>query len=355
MEEERTRENCFRVVSLANLEPDSLLPKCQAVRFAPEESKNQPLTLLEVTPEVADQLEKGEEFVFRGEPNDWVSLCSKENVYDIKDAETSNSLLLVKDLCQSDGCKDYDEDLAHNVTVVNTFYTFLEIKPTRPGWQKLFRLLEEKIMINFKEDKNTAFWLESELLDRVQCSEKQLIEGLKSVDAIEMDSGKWTLIDSDFRMRIVSLICNLISENSWSWSKVPKIDTVQILSEIEPQIIISQVFDHFFDSEGKVLREKLCRFYGEYLLQSSSAFDFNEFFSIWQESLPIIDNDSEEPFKVDIKQLEGLALVDKGQIRWFPESKLPPVIQERLVVLFDTKEKWTLDEITPFVTNLTTA
>ena len=179
--------------------------------------------------------------------------------------------------------------------------------------------------------------------------------GLKSVDAIEMDSGKWTLIDSDFRMRIVSLICNLISENSWSWSKVPKIDTVQILSEIEPQIIISQVFDHFFDSEGKVLREKLCRFYGEYLLQSSSAFDFNEFFSIWQESLPIIDNDSEEPFKVDIKQLEGLALVDKGQIRWFPESKLPPVIQERLVVLFDTKEKWTLDEITPFVTNLTTA
>ena len=76
--------------------------------------------------------------------------------------------------------------------------------------------------------------------------------------------------------------------------------------------------------------------------------------NIWQESLPIIDDENEENFKVEIKQLEGLALVDQEQIRFFPESKLPINIQERLVVLFDTKEKWTLDEITPFVINLTT-
>jgi len=77
-----------------------------------------------------------------------------------------------------------------------------------------------------------------------------------------------------------------------------------------------------------------------------------EFLNIWQESMPVVDFG--EGFKVDLKQLEGLAVLTKDQIRYFPESKLPVTIQERLGVLFDTKEKWSLDEITPFVINLTT-
>ena len=50
----------------------------------------------------------------------------------------------------------------------------------------------------------------------------------------------------------------------------------------------------------------------------------------------------------------GLALVTKDQIRYFPEATLPIVVQDRLSILFSTKEKWTLDEITPFVINMTT-
>ena len=58
-------------------------------------------------------------------------------------------------------------------------------------------------------------------------------------------------------------------------------------------------------------RNKLCRFYGEYLLQSSTAFNLTEFLSIWQDSLPKIDNENEELFKVDLNQLEGLSLGKK--------------------------------------------
>ena len=47
-------------------------------------------------------------------------------------------------------------------------------------------------------------------------------------------------------------------------------------------------------------------------------------------------------------------LVIKDQIRHFPETKLPNNIQDRLKVLFNTKDKWSLDEITPFVKNMTT-
>ena len=47
------------------------------------------------------------------------------------------------------------------------------------------------------------------------------------------------------------------------------------------------------------------KYYGEYLLQSSTVFNLQEFLSIWQDSLPIIDNNGGEPFKVSLKQLEG--------------------------------------------------
>ena len=192
-------------------------------------------------------------------------------------------------------------------------------------------------------------------MDRVQCSKAELLEGLKLIDAIQLNDNLWTMIDSDFRMRLVSLICNVISGNSFSWNSAPKNEVIKQISDIESELIVSQVFDQYFDhTNGAVKRDKMCRFYGEYLLQSSSVFNLQEFLSIWQESLPIVDNEGEEPFTVNVGQLEGLALVDKDQIRYFPEANLPIVIQERLKVLFNTKEKWTLEEITPFVIKMTT-
>ena len=72
-------------------------------------------------------------------------------------------------------------------------------------------------------------WSIDELLDRAQCSKGELMEGLKLIDAIQMANNSWVMIDSDFRMRVVSLICNVISENSWSWKAVPKNEAVQVI------------------------------------------------------------------------------------------------------------------------------
>ena len=40
-----------------------------------------------------------------------------------------------------------------------------------------------------------------------------------------------------------------------------------------------------------------------------------EFLSIWQDSLPKIDNENEELFKVDLNQLEGLSLGKKYDLK----------------------------------------
>jgi sister chromatid cohesion protein DCC1 len=53
------------------------------------------------------------------------------------------------------------------------------------------------------------------------------------------------------------------------------------------------------------------------------------------------------------KYLEGIALMDKNSkpevIWYFSETDLPEDITERIRILFKTREKWTLDEITPYV------
>ena len=101
---------------------------------------------------------------FAGEPNDSVVLCSESAVFELKEAETSNSLLLVKDMLEGNICKELknnagiisndsaadNKENAHKVTVLKTFYHYLEMKPAKPGWQKLFHLLESRIMKNYE-------------------------------------------------------------------------------------------------------------------------------------------------------------------------------------------------------------
>ena len=367
--EPRALESAFRVASLAKLEPGSLQPKCQALRFSAgdftnsdQDDEDSQIILLEVPSKVADQLEQGDHFVFRGDADDSVVLCSNNEIFDVKEAETSNSLLIVKNLLTNEKCQadddnptsDNAEENAHEVTVMKSFHRYLEMKSLMPNYQKLIQVLEDKYLNSYPvDDINEHSVNYSDLLNSIQCSETELVKGLKSMDAIQIGQNSWTVVTSDMRMRVVSMICNVISENSWSWDDIPKNEAIETLRELEDEVIINQVFDQYIQA-GKFLRNKLCRFYGEYLLQSSTAFNLMEFLSIWQDSLPKIDNENEELFKVDLNQLEGLSLVIKDQIQHFPETKLPNNIQDRLKILFNTKDKWSLDEITPFVKNMTT-
>jgi Uncharacterized conserved protein (DUF2036). len=53
------------------------------------------------------------------------------------------------------------------------------------------------------------------------------------------------------------------------------------------------------------------------------------------------------------KYLEGMALMDRNSrpevIWYFSEIDLPEDVNERIRILFQTREKWTVDEIRPYV------
>ncbi len=213
--------------------------------------------------------------------------------------------------------------------------------------------------------------------------------------------GRQHLLDDAYRMKVLSDVLKFADENSWSLEQVNREETVETLQELEPKEIVAQVrkwlllyyaplslrvlkfyglvnigyerlenvfvsiyvpailqvFDQHFESAGdrpghSLLRRKLSRFFGEYLLQTGSLFRLEDFSTMWAQALP-------EGVEPDMEQdLAGLAIVDRtkgeGTVRYFPEHALPEDVLERFQALFRAKEKWRLEEIGPFVQKLTT-
>ena len=52
-------------------------------------------------------------------------------------------------------------------------------------------------------------------------------------------------------------------------------------------------------------------------------------------------------------QLEGIALVDRNsspEVIWhFPATDMPEDMAERFSFLFETRDRWTIDEIRPYI------
>lgn len=105
-----------------------------------------------------------------------------------------------------------------------------------------------------------------------------------------------------------------------------------------------------FMEEGRDILKWNCaavsRLFALYLLPELRAFDSKDFFAAWQESVPLGVTTCED-------YLRGVALVDydcnPSLVKYLPEFEMPEVVTERLDVLFRTRPKWTLEDISPYI------
>ena len=144
---------------------------------------------------------------------------------------------------------------------------------------------------------------------------------------------------------------------------VKRKETVEALEELVNKEVCKQIFNIYClpieggePGEFAVDRERVSRFFGSYLLtttKTSAAYSLPEFSSMWAKTVP-------EGITPCLSQLSGLCLVDDTKpespvIKHFPESALPENVQERLSVLFAARERWTLEDISPYIKPLATA
>ncbi|CAL4087589.1 unnamed protein product [Meganyctiphanes norvegica] len=359
----RTIEDAKILVHHAKLTPDELLPTTQTLEFSSEFGQLQGV-LLEMDSKLLNCLLEGERIVLRGEEDDAVVMCTKGKTYEVREAEISNSLVMIPNMKLPDDIDKNTDMSLHNCQVNSIHYTYMEMKPCKPRLSKLRQFLSERPYGGPNEDDISEDvgkrYTEDDLLNIIQCSEDELQVSLTDMEAYHIH-GHWQILDFDYRFKVVSHILNLIDEQKYSLDRIPREATIKTLSALEPKAVITQCFDYYLKSTDKkddngdelcsLLDDNVCRLCAEVLLKPAGKFNLTEFLTIWQQSVP-------EGLSTSLSQLEGVALVDRSSspetIEHYPVYNLPEDLNFRFSGLFEKRDKWTLDEIRPYVQDLAT-
>lgn len=120
----------------------------------------------------------------------------------------------------------------------------------------------------------------------------------------------------------------------------------------------------------KLIEDRICRLSGEVLLKETPHFGLQEFLKMWQDSVPegksyyFTDNFTNyigtyfnfgnfKGLVTNLRHLDGLVYVNvqrnQRNIYYCPEHELPEDAGERIQCLFKLKDKWTIEEIKPYI------
>merc|ERR1719412_1959805 len=188
---------------MAKLEPCELIPLTQPLYYSNELIDKDTIRIIEVTPELAESLYIGKELVIRGDEADSAVLCSETKTYEIKEAETSNTFLLLDKISSSADCKNekissrvsnaenekYDNPrVLKDIQIRGAFSSYLELLPCSPKTSRIRMVLQQPNVqydcFNSPNDPMVGIAL-SELQDRIQCSSTELKLALNELQAIK--------------------------------------------------------------------------------------------------------------------------------------------------------------------------
>lgn len=337
--------------------------------------------------DMMEELEKGNVLTFKGGLNDKVVLCTRNKTYEIKEAQQSNSLLIIPDLIPAEktngnsplkspsnnninkshdkSLEDDDEEpslpLDHQIKEVKIqkiFYNYLEPRQVQPQTKKVQELLKLTLYTGPENEhlvEKKYLFTRRQLFETAQCSAGEFDELIKRIRAIKIN-GCMRVLDYAYEFRIVTLMASMITENSWELDEVDRSETIEALSDgIAPLEICEAVFDFYTESldTGKYrYRENMvCRIIAQNVLQEGLKFHLDEFLETCQGGLP-------QGMRMDENFLGGLGVIDRESqtpsIKGLFEENMPMNLMERFKILFSAKEKWTLQQISPYVEAFTT-
>lgn len=308
-------------------------------------------------------------------------LCTKNKTYELKEAQQSNSLLVIPDLLPAektngnsplksppsnhinkamDKSLEDDEEPAlpvdhqiKEVQIQKIFYNYLEPRLISPQTKKVQELLK-LTLYNGPENEHLIehkhLFTRRQLFETAQCSAGEFDELIKKIRAIKI-GGYLRVLDYGYEFRVVTLMTSLINENSWMLDEVNREETVEALDGIVPTEICDAVFGFYTQpvvENGKYrYREAIvCRIIAQNVLQEGLKFHIDEFLETCQEGLP-------KGLQMDESYLGGIGVVDRDShtpsIRGLFEENMPMNLMQRFQILFKAKEKWTLQQISPYI------
>lgn len=236
------------------------------------------------------------------------------------------------------------------IKVLGIYHVYYEMKLTKPKFQSLRNALAKhpyngKQSENLKESVGLSF---PDLKDIIQASEEEIINKLDELPAVKIKR-KWRLLDVSFLFGWVSYLDSILREKELTLEDITITEVGDWMALYDIEDVNAKCVNLFMEVNGDNLKWKsvaVSQLFALYLLPDLRAFDSNDFFNAWQQSMPVGVVALEE-------HLHGVALVDNEStpslVKYLPEFQLSEDINERLDILFRNRSKWTLQAITPYI------
>ncbi|XP_051161356.1 sister chromatid cohesion protein DCC1 [Leptopilina boulardi] len=337
------------------------------ILYSEKENDYSNIKLIELDKNLLNAIEVGDSLSFRGEKSESVVLCTKNQTYDVRDAETSNSLILVPNLkfhSKLNGSEPENKSIVAQ-EVKGIFHSYLEVRQCKPRFSKLpvilgpttFNGTEYEKRIDKKELYN---W--NKLRSHIQASDEELINALSQYSVVNIN-GYYRIVSFEYETQALTNMLEFVDYNSIEPDQVDKEASLEALHELIPEPVFNAIFDKYTEPSGKFkdtgeilyryIEEKVCRLLANVLLTASPVTEYTGFMEAWSIGTP-------EGMKSQEKYLYGIAIIkwnsekNRKEVVSFPESNLPDNIEKRFEELFKIKDKWTIEEITPYIINLAT-
>lgn len=334
------------------------------------------------------EIENGKELTFKGAIHEKIVLCTRYNTYEVRNAEQTNSLVVIPDLLLAAATSDSplkspltdninksldksleDEEnessqplVTHEIQhkpILGIFYDYLECRQTKPRIKKVQDLLHLTLYSgpeNEHQVDSKSLFTRRQLFNTAQCSAGEFDELLAKIRCVKIE-GFMRLLDYSYEYRVVTLMMSLITENSWSLDEIDKVETMSALNGIIPDEITEKLFELYTEpntdnSKFRYNEAMACRIIAQNVLQEGLKFHVDEFFDTCQGALP-------EGMHIQEGYLAGIGVIDRDtptpSIRGLFEENLPMNLAERLQSLFKIKDRWSLQQISPYVELFTTS
>ncbi|KAM0849333.1 hypothetical protein ACQ4PT_053781 [Festuca glaucescens] len=338
------------------------LSVCYHEAFGPHDD----LILLEAGDDLLADLLQGRVTV-RGRPEEDAVLCTPSATYAMKFVGTSNSMFLIPpgeavapSLRPGHANEDATTTSDAAASIIKVAPGSIELVRTAPRLDKLRSLLRERPYVldedlgDGSEHKKGLYTWE-DLCVLVQASDSELMDGLNSISAVEID-GFWRTVDVGSVNTVLDMILHNSVLHDWLLNAVPE---NAVLSVMESDGFTRKIVTHCLNRFGtKVeqeaascwsLDEKLvCLQFARRAL-SAGTMKLNSFMDKWERSIP-------SGMRADLQMLEGEVLYQKrGTETWvhaFRVADLPLTPAERFAALFLERPRWEWKDLQPYIRDL---
>lgn len=236
----------------------------------------------------------------------------------------------------------------------------IELVRAAPRLDKLRSLLGERPYVldedlgdDFQHKKGLYTW--QDLCELVQASDGELLDGLSSLLAVEID-GFWRTVDANSVNTVLDMILHNSVLHDWLLNALPETNVLSVMESdgFAPKIVTHCLsrFGMKAEQEGRScwsLDERLvCLQFARRAL-GAGKMKLNNFVDKWERSIP-------SGMRADLEMLEGEVLYEKlGVETWvhaFSVADLPLTPGERFAALFRERPRWEWKDLQPYIRDL---